>query len=294
MSRVTASASSKAGQQLQAFANTSGTLTAKEEALRKKWGNAYDELNTSRWNEELKATQRNGVDTWSLGGTVASSWPSGMWLPFLWGVVAQGSPTGGCASNQRSGREIRVKNFYMNLHMTGTLRSIGSVDAEPLALPLYRIMVVIDKQPNGNNSIQLQQDLLQMDPNWLELTTWDGRHMNTAVRNLDNQARFQVIDDFVVKPQAISRGAKMITSIGSYDVDVTRSYDVDFTMTFSDIAGDWQDISKNVPFVIISCDMGVPSNTNIASTPDGPGIFDESTVTNNVRWFTQMTFTDAS
>lgn len=276
------------GQQLQPFANTQGKLTAKQEAFRKKWGNAYDELNTSSWNEELKATQREGNDAWTLAGTGTTS-PSGGWLASLWGVVEEGT-----GPNQRIGREIYVKNFFMKLKMNGSLVSLPRINGEPGAVPIYRIIVGIDKRCDNTDGGLFAAELLQLDATWTAEATYRGGALFNAQYNLSNAERFTILDDFFVKALSVNRSGSLTNPAGGFDIEVSRSYDTSFIASYVTQGGEgeWQDFVKNRPFVMVSCNMGLPDPTNI--TPTTPGTFDASTAQSNVFWQYQMAYTDVA
>jgi len=210
-----------------AIASANAAKTAKSQSLQREWGNAFQEINSSRDQEPVKYVAELLSTDFGPGATNSSD---DIWIVTpLPDVVIGAFNTDD--NDVRQGRSIQIKA----LDMLWELRYTYEQNNVRCGTPQIRRIIAIDMQPRSSNITTANIDLL------LTPVDTSANELNiTSLYNLDNQLRFKIIDDTTKHAMVMPNDST--TSIGH--ITWSDHIDLDMQVTFDGTQGDRDEITQ--------------------------------------------------
>jgi len=215
-----------------AIASANAAHTAKTLAIRREWGNAYQEINASRDQEPI-----NHVDLLKIvqHGPIGAGEDDDVWNIFGMPTVVQAevASAGENTNDVRAGRSINVKS----LDLLWDVRTEYLQNGQPIGTTSIRRLIILDKQPRSGLVVNAQSIFSGV------LFTADERNIN-GMPNRDNERRYVVLAD---NTKAIMQYGGGATGVGH--ITWADHLDLNLKVTFDQAAGTPNDVTDGQIFV---------------------------------------------
>jgi len=232
-----------------AIASANAQHTAKTLALRREWGNAYQEINSSRDQEPI-----NHVDLLRAiqHGPIAAGELDDAWIIVGMPSVVQASvaSAGENTNDVRAGRSITVKS----LDLLWDVRTEYDQISRPIGTTSIRRLIVLDKQPKSALVVNESSVLSGV------VFTSNEENIN-AMYNRDNERRFTILADNTKAVMGMGVGATGVAHITWAD-----HLDLNLTVTFDNSAGAPSDVTAGEIFLMYIIQKQEGANTDRALT----------------------------
>jgi len=260
MKRSVYSGNLKKGGRYTAVANANAPLSQKQQALEREWGNAFQTLNASNKQEEVKFVQSPRTEAPDYPANY-DAWQTGIWelntLPPNVPLMTQSGDPPVYVSGIRAGRSINVTALDWTTKVEIPVTGLDITEAPQCYQATIREIVFVDTQQNDFTTENATLPLLLQ----LEGNDADATHQINAFFNLDNQKRFKILsDEILTVPQkalfneTVSLTAKMRhTWIRHLDLNLIQTWKA------SDTLGKPDDIVTNPIYFARCCESSVAS-----------------------------------